>query len=108
MPAIELSGVLKVASCALSAQPQGSDWSVRLQVIEITRDQLDAFCGNVIEVRGFCNQPILALSTAAHNGFTQDQRAELLRHFRFLCHAPFDTIEHIGGGSVRCAIAELF
>ena len=76
--------------------------------MEITRNQIDAFCGNVIEVRGVHDQPILALSTAAHNGFTPDQRRELLRHFRWLCHAPFDTIEHIGGGGVRCAIAELF
>ena len=78
------------------------------QVLEISRDQIDHFCGNVIEVRTSLDQPILAMSTAAHNAFTPDQRRELLRHVRRLCHAPFDTIEHIGGGGVRCAIAEIF
>ena len=78
------------------------------QVIDISRDQIDFFCGNVIEVRDRSGMPLLAMSTAAHNAFTPEQRRELLRHVRWLCHAPFDTIEHIGGGGVRCAIAELF
>jgi hypothetical protein len=30
------------------------------------------------------------------------------RHVAALHHAPIDTLEHIGGGGVRCTLAEIF
>ena len=69
---------------------------------------MGTFCGNIIEVVGNKGLPLLAMSTAAHNAFTPEQRALLLKHVRWLCHSPIDTLEHIGGGGVRCSIAELF
>ena len=44
----------------------------------------------------------------AYQAFTEDQRRQLRKHVAELHHAPIDTIEHIGGGGVRCALAELF
>lgn len=44
----------------------------------------------------------------AYNAFTEDQRATILRHCADIAHAPVDTIERVGGGGVRCMIAELF
>ena len=44
----------------------------------------------------------------AHNAFTPDQRKVLRRHVAELHHSPIDTIEHIGGGGVRCSLAEIF
>lgn len=79
-----------------------------MQVIEISCDQMGAFCGNVIEITGGMDLPLLAMSTGAHNAFTPEQQKLLLKHVRWLCHSPMDTIEYIGGGGVRCAIAELF
>lgn len=44
----------------------------------------------------------------AHNAFTPEQRAVMRRHVAGLHHAPLDNIEYIGGGGVRCSLAELF
>lgn len=79
-----------------------------LQVVDISRAQMAALCGNVLELVDGRGLPVLALSSRAYNAFTADQRARLLRHVAALHHAPIDTLEHIGGGGVRCALAELF
>jgi hypothetical protein len=44
----------------------------------------------------------------AFNAFTPDQRKLMRRHMAELHHAPIDTLEHIGGGGVRCALGEIF
>ena len=69
---------------------------------------MDALCGNVLELEDGRGLPVLALSTRAYDAFTTDQRSLLLRHVAALHHAPIHTLEHIGGGGVRCALAELF
>lgn len=81
---------------------------VQAQVVDITRKQMAALCGNVLELEDGRGLPVLALSSQAYTAFTQDQRSELLKHVAALHHAPIDTLEHIGGGGVRCALAELF
>lgn len=48
------------------------------------------------------------MSSAAFFAFAPDQRAVLLRHAAQLLHAPIPVIEAVGGGGVRCTIAELF
>eukprot|EP00898_Chlorokybus_atmophyticus_P001324 jgi/Chlat1/2192/Chrsp17S02756 len=78
------------------------------EVVNITRQQATHFCGNVIELRDGRDLPILALSTAAYNAFTADQKKTLRKHLAALHHAPIDTLERVGGGGVRCAIAEVF
>lgn len=78
------------------------------QVVEITREQMNAFCGNVIEVQDHRRLPCLALSTGAMKAFTSDQVKTMKRHLAAFYHAPFGTIERVGGGGVRCAIAEIF
>ena len=50
----------------------------------------------------------MAMSTQAYNAFTEDQRRLMRRHVAALHHAPIDTLERIGGGGVRCTLAELF
>lgn len=81
---------------------------VCVQVIDISRAQMDALCGNCLELEDGRGLPILALSTRAYDAFTKAQRTQLLRHVADLVHAPIHTLEHIGGGGVRCALAELF
>ena len=50
---------------------------------------------------------LIAMSSAAHASFTETQRATLASCAR-LVHAPIPTIEKLGGGSVRCMLAEVF
>ena len=78
------------------------------EVIQISRAQMEQFCGNVLELRDGRGRPILALSEAAHFGFTGEDRLTLSRHVHDFVSVPIPTIEAIGGGSVRCTLAELF
>lgn len=48
------------------------------------------------------------LSLQAYHAFTPEQRRVLRRHVAELHHAPIDTLEHVGGGGVRCALGEVF
>jgi hypothetical protein len=74
-------------------------------VIEVDYDQLRSFACNLIELRGR-GGPVIALSSTALRSFTRDQRRRLER-FGQLIAADIPTIEAVGGGSVRCMVAEV-
>ena len=76
-------------------------------VLRITADQVNGFAGNVLEVRNDKGECFIAMSSAAHSAFTEDQRKTLSGYARII-HAPISTIERLGGGSVRCMLAEVF
>jgi len=78
------------------------------EVVTIGQGQMDALCGNVLEVADWRGLPVMAMSTQAHDAFTEGQRRQMLRHCAGLVHAPIDTLERVGGGGVRCSLAELF
>lgn len=82
--------------------------SVSHEVVEITRAQVDEFCGNVLEVRGTGGRRVLAMSSRAFAAFTDAQLTVLRRHTDELVHAAIPTIETVGGGGVRCMMAEIF
>ncbi len=75
------------------------------EVLEISYSQMSNFCGNILELTDQQEKTVYAMSTRAYEGFTDDQRA-VLRASGTIVHAPIPTIEDIGGGSVRCMIAE--
>ena len=77
-------------------------------IVDISLAQMDSLCGNALELKDDRGLPIMAMSTQAYNAFTPDQRATILRHCADIVHAPVDTIENVGGGGVRCTLAELF
>lgn len=52
--------------------------------------------------------PVSHPSAQAYNAFTEDQRRAIRRHCADIVHAPIDTLERVGGGGVRCTLAELF
>lgn len=78
------------------------------EVVDISLDQMDALCGNALEVQNEKGLPVMAMSTQAYNAFTDEQRKAIRRHVVDICHAPIDTLERVGGGGVRCTLAELF
>jgi len=71
----------------------------------VDHDQLRQFACNLIELKGR-DGPVIALSSAALASFRPDQLRQLER-FGELVDAPIPTIEQVGGGSVRCMIAEV-
>lgn len=78
------------------------------EVVEISLAQMDALCGNALELQDGRGLPVMAMSTQAYNAFTEDQRRAIRRHCADIVHAPIDTLERVGGGGVRCTLAELF
>jgi len=78
------------------------------EVVQISLAQMDALCGNALELEDGRGLPVMAMSTQAYNAFTADQRKAISRHVASIVHAPIDTLERVGGGGVRCTLAELF
>lgn len=76
-------------------------------VVDISLEQVERFCGNVLELESYFGEQIMVMSTGAHEAFSEEQRVALLEHTERLVHADISTIEKVGGGGVRCTIAEL-
>lgn len=77
------------------------------QVIDISLEQVNQFCGNILQLETVNGDKVIAMSQSAFNAFTSAQKQQLATHGKLL---PFDvsTIESIGGGSVRCMLGEVF
>jgi hypothetical protein len=75
------------------------------EVIDLTHEQLERFAGNVLELNG-AHGAVIAASAAAVGSLAEPKRRALEQHGR-LVSADIATIEHIGGGSVRCMLAEV-
>ena len=76
-------------------------------VVEITDEQMKEYCGNVIELANAAGERCLLLSQSAYDAFTPGQRA-VLSADKQLLPVAVPTIQAIGGGSVRCMVAEIF
>ena len=72
-------------------------------MIEISTSQMEAFCGNILEVYSRDGIAYTVMSEKARNAFRKDQ-LELLGN---ILSVPFDTIETYGGGGVRCCLTEI-
>ena len=77
------------------------------QLLDITADQVGEFAGNVLFLDGGRAGPLVALSRRAWASLTRAQRVLLEQHARPVPCAV-DTIEHVGGGGIRCMLAEIF
>ncbi|HJV90291.1 MAG TPA: arginine deiminase-related protein [Holophagaceae bacterium] len=75
-------------------------------VLPITRAQMAAFAGNMMELQGWNGHPVLAMSRRAWSSLTGAQRDLILAHAQPVV-APIDTIETCGGGGTRCMVAEI-
>ncbi len=75
-------------------------------IVEISEIQVTQMAGNALELRTKSGDHVYAMSSAAFSILEPEQRDTIESHSRIV-HAPIPTIERIGGGSVRCMIAEL-
>ena len=76
-------------------------------VIDISLAQMQAFAGNMLQVRNGAGDTFLVMSSQAFQALRAEQVAEIARHTSIL-HSALDTIETYGGGSARCMMAEVF
>lgn len=76
------------------------------EVLLLTYAQLDAFAGNMLELRNKDGERVLAMSQQAYDSLDEEQRAVLAANGHIVS-AAIENIESSAGGSVRCMLAEV-
>lgn len=74
-------------------------------VIAVSREQVHHFCGNILELESSFGHLVVAMSESAWSAFEPSQKA-LIESLAQPVVVSVPTIEAVGGGSVRCMIAE--
>jgi len=76
-------------------------------LLDISVEQVGEFAGNLLFLDGGRAGPLVAVSRRAWASLTRAQRVLLEQHAApVLC--AVGTIEHVGGGGIRCMLAEIF
>jgi hypothetical protein len=75
-------------------------------IVHLSYAQLDAFAGNMLELRNGSGERVIAMSQQAWDSLDREQRAMLGANGRVVS-SPIDNIESSAGGSVRCMLAEV-
>ncbi|NCI46399.1 amidinotransferase [Sediminibacterium sp. WSJ-3] len=103
-----------VVICADSIQhPNEKEWVLDTiigtgkQVIPISRNQMNHFAGNMLQVCNASGEPFLVMSTQAYRSLSAEQ-LHALTQYNAVIHSDISDIETNGGGSARCMIAEIF
>ena len=81
--------------------------STNKKIIEISDLQIGNFAGNMLQVLGKKNQPLIVMSLSAYQSLNKDQ-VKNLENQGELVFSELSFIEKYGGGSARCMMAELF
>jgi hypothetical protein len=77
------------------------------EIIDISFKQVKSFAGNVLAINNESGETHLALSETAYCSLNENQKERISRHAVFL-PISIPTIETIGGGSIRCMLAQNF
>jgi hypothetical protein len=81
-------------------------------VIEIQYDEIEQFAGNMLELASWDealgDYRLLVLSEAARRALRPEVYTRLSASTDCILAVPIPTIERLGGGSVRCMLAEVF
>lgn len=75
-------------------------------ILTLSYDQLEAFAGNMLELRARDGRRLVAMSQQAYESLTEKQLQRLQANGGLVV-ANIDTIETSAGGSVRCMLAEI-
>ena len=76
------------------------------EIVDISYSQLLQFAGNIIELSTpVC--PVIITSESAKNSFT-DTQLDALSTYGKIITSDISIIEKVGGGGIRCMIAEIF
>lgn len=75
-------------------------------LIDLSFEQMHSFAGNMLEIRSRTGDLVVAMSATARSSLLESQRA-IIEASASIVSVPISTIERLGGGSVRCMIAEI-
>jgi len=75
-----------------------------LEIIDITRDQMAGFAGNMIQLQNAAGKKYLVMSDTAFDSLDNQQK-DVLLNYNEIIHSDVSMIEQVGGGSARCMIA---
>ncbi|MGH8150850.1 MAG: citrulline utilization hydrolase CtlX [Steroidobacteraceae bacterium] len=82
------------------------------EIVEIGGAEVEAFAGNMLELgcwdEALGDSSVLVMSAAARQALGARERARLAACVDTVLPVPVPTIERLGGGSVRCMLAEVF
>lgn len=77
------------------------------KIIEISEEQCESFCGNVLELMSSKGKKYIVMSKTAFDAFNSEQK-RLFEASGELIVVNLKNIETYGGGSARCMLAEVF
>ncbi|MGI4750643.1 MAG: citrulline utilization hydrolase CtlX [Janthinobacterium lividum] len=77
------------------------------EIIAISLDQMNAFAGNMLQLKNKLGESLLVMSETAFLSLKEAQTKALEKYCR-LIYSTLNTIETNGGGSARCMMAEVF
>lgn len=77
------------------------------ELIFISMEQLGHYCSNCIQTQTVDKEQKIVMSKVAYGSFSQEQRDKLKR-YGTIVSVSIPTIEWVGGGSIRCMMAEIF
>lgn len=76
-------------------------------IVNLSVEQVADFCGNALPIYDRKGAGYLAMSTRAFKALSASQVKDI-EHYCKIIHSPIPVIETLGGGSVRCMLAEVF
>ncbi len=77
------------------------------EIVPISFEQVRHYAGNMLQVKNIRGEKFTILSRSAYRSLTREQK-KVLQYHTTLLPIDINTIETIGGGSVRCMMAEIF
>jgi len=95
--------------------PDQKEWSrlekqfhkSKKEIVEISWKQMNQFAGNMLLLHNQKGEKILVMSSRAYKSLRPAQVKQIKKHCKIM-HSDIKTIEDLGGGSVRCMMAEVF
>jgi hypothetical protein len=103
-----------IVACLDCIQDDSEKATVRAEILryhkllEISISQLEkGFCGNLLQVLNRQGEVLTVLSKTAFDSLDEEQR-KILSGFGKLIPISIPVIEQVGGGSIRCMMAEIF
>jgi hypothetical protein len=77
------------------------------QIIEIDRTEVEGMCANMFNLVDNEGKNCIIMSARAERSYGLLKMEELKENYKIIV-ANIDMIEHVGGGSTRCMLAEKF